>query len=226
MFEASQGNHRSKGDCRNHLDGRQTQNLAGMVFMDVSSGVPLNVSVVLNTHENSPLFQDTLESVRANLTNDVLVVVDAFAWKDFDGRDIPAHVLKGFHHGKPAAPYRNMALGLMQAWQVWSDRADWYCYMEYDCLVAGDVKSDLASLSHHWILGNDHRVSNMRLPFIDNFLKSEPSLNYLLGCCVFFNVKYLRRLAELDFFTRFLHYTNFFTGDPFMVDERGKKHRR
>lgn len=188
---------------------------------------PLKTAVIINTHENSPVFKDTLDSVRHNLTKDVLVVVDAFGWGQFEGQDLPAYVLQGFHHGKSSSPHRNMALGLMQAWQIWPGVADWYCYMDYDCLVGqGDISRDLAAahLADKWILGNDHRKPGGRIPFLDNFVKAEPEINYLLGCCLFFNAKFMRALNKLDFFTKFLHYTNFFTNDAELIDDSGKKH--
>ena len=181
----------------------------------------MEVSVVINTHSNSPVFQDTLDSVKSRLSNNILVVVDSFAWGEFKDQKTPAHTMQGFYHGKPNAPYRNVALGLMKACEVWPN-SDWYCYLEYDCLIGkGDILSGLEN-SSGWILGNDHRRTNMRMPFLDNFLKDQPELNYLLGCCLFFKSDFMNKLKEMDFFVKFLHYTNFFTSDPEMKDAKGK----
>lgn len=185
----------------------------------------MNISVVLNAHENSPVFRSTLESIKKFWTDDVLVVVDAFGWAGFEGAELPAHLLKGFHHGKPSSPHRNVALGLMKSAEMWPS-SDWTCYLEYDCLVGpGDVRSDLKAASEEgfWILGNDHRRFDLRMPFLDSFLKTEPDIHYLLGCCLFFSSEFMSSLKGSDFFARYLNRTNFFTGDPELVDRSGRR---
>jgi hypothetical protein len=184
----------------------------------------LNIAVVLGAHENSPTYKDTLESVRHHLTNEVLVVVDGIGWEQFSQED-SIFKLQGFLHGKPSAPFRNVALGLMKAWETWGESADWYCHMEYDCLIgSSEIKTHLSMADDQgfWVLGNDHRTPGCSLPFLESFAKEKLELHYFLGCCVFFSSKFLKVLAEDDFFNRFLNFTNFRTEAITLVDERGK----
>lgn len=184
-------------------------------------GIP-EIAVVLNAHENSPVFGDTLDSVLHHWTDRVMVVVDAKGWDQFRDAGIRAAKLEGFHHGKPSAPFRNVCLGLMKAWDTWGERVDWYCYMEYDCLVGSpDIKGHLKQADEEglWILGNDHRADQRRMPFLERFEHGRLDLHYLLGCCVFLNGRFMRELAARDFFERFLYFTNFNLDPPRIVGE-------
>lgn len=179
------------------------------------------IAVILNSHENSPVFRDTLESVRHHWTDRVMVVADAKNWSQFRDADLPAMMLEGFYHGKASAPYRNVCLGLMKAWETWGSDVGWYCYMEYDCLVgSSDTRLHLrdADLQGIWLLGNDHRVDPRRMPFLERFERKRLDLHYLLGCCLFFNGRFMSELANRDFFERFLSFTNFHTDSPRLLD--------
>lgn len=185
-----------------------------------------DIAVVLNAHENSPVFRDTLDSVLHHWTDRVLVVADAKGWPQFESSEVPAMTLEGFHHGKASAPFRNVCLGLMKAWEQWGCDADWYCYMEYDCLVgSADIKArlDAARKSGVWILGNDHRMDARSIPFLERFEGAALELHYLLGCCVFLGAEFMGKLHELGFFSRFLNHTNFYLDAPFLVAPYGKR---
>jgi len=180
----------------------------------------IDLAVVLNAHENSPVFRDTLESVLHHWTRDVLVVADAKNWGQFRDADFGVRKLEGFYHGKSSAPYRNLCLGLMKAWETWGESKGWYCYLEYDCLVGSDaVRNRLSSASERgvWIMGNDHRADGRSIPFMERFEGSSLELHYLLGCCVFFNSEFMKELARRDFFNRFLWFTNFNVDAPRLV---------
>jgi hypothetical protein len=181
----------------------------------------MKVSVVLGTHENSDVFNDTLESVRHYWTDDVLVVVDGLSWSQFDNCDFMR--IQGFNHGKESAPVRNVALGLMKAWEMWGDTPDWYCYMEYDCLVGSKLCLEQYKEMGFWILGNDRRSIPERLPFLEVFSKSQLDVHYLLGCCVFFSSEFMRALDADNFFERFLNFTNFFTQTITLKSAAGKQ---
>lgn len=188
----------------------------------------MNIAVILNAHENSPVLRDTLESVRHHWTDNVLLVADGKNWSQFkDDDSIPALKLEGFYHGKDSAPYRNVCLGLMKAWESWGDSADWYCYMEYDCLVGSDETKNHLKMAEDlgfWLLGNDHRIEDKSIPFLDAFQKSKLKINYLLGCCLFYNKRFMKTLSDHNFFDRFLNFTNFNDWSIDMVDARGKSH--
>lgn len=184
----------------------------------------IDVAVVLNAHENSPVFRDTLESVRHHWTDDVLVVADAKNWGGFKGSELGVRKLEGFYHGRSSAPYRNVCLGLMKAWESWGESKSWYCYMEYDCLVASDsVGEDLAAREGLWILGNDHRVGGGRIDFLERFQRRRLDLHYLLGCCLFLSRDFMKAMAGDDFFERFLSFTNFNAGEVAVRRPDGKE---
>jgi hypothetical protein len=186
----------------------------------------LNIAVVLNAHENSPVFRDTLESVLHNWTRDVLVVADGKNWAQFRDSDIPALKLEGFYHGRPSAPYRNVCLGLMKAWERWGASKRWYCYMEYDCLVgSAGIAEELASAEGQgaWIVGNDYRHNPGSIEFIDRFQRGSCALHYLLGCCMFLSGEFVSVLHGDNFFERFLGHTNFFPGECVLNTPGGKK---
>lgn len=187
----------------------------------------VRLAVVLNAHENSPVFRDTLESVRHYWTERALVVADAKNWSQFSG-DESLLKLEGFYHGRPSAPYRNMCLGLMKAWETWDNEADWFCYMEYDCLVgSSETKLHLAEADKKgvWLVGNDYRTDARSIPFLESFEKDGLPLHYLLGCCLFFSRGFMSALAGRDFFRRFLEFTNFRTDDPSFLDKDGRSER-
>lgn len=183
----------------------------------------MRVAVVLSAHENSPVYRDTLESVRRHLSEDVVVLVDGFAWREFDSEDVDK--IEGFRHGKSSAPVRNVALGMMGAWDRWGKSADWYCYMEYDCLVgSGEIKDHLRMADElgFWMLGNDLRKVDRSMPMLDRLMRSKVELYYLLGCCMFFSGGYMRILSEKDVFRRLLEQTNFFPSQMNIEDSSGK----
>lgn len=192
----------------------------------------MKIVAVLNAHENSPVFRDTLESVRHHLTEDVLVVVDGKSWDQFrDDDSIPAFKLEGFQHGVKhpmfAERYRNACLGMMKAWETWGDSANWYFSLEYDALVGSSlIREHLneADALGFWLLGNDHRQYEGAIPFIEDFQKHKLNLHYLLGCCLFFSRDFMKALSKDNFFERFLNFTNFRGGPINIVDSLGKTH--
>lgn len=192
----------------------------------------MRIVAVLNAHENSPVFRDTLESVRHHLTEDVLVVVDGKNWDQFrDDDSMPAFKLEGFQHGEKhpmfADRYRNACLGMMKAWDTWGDSANWYFSLEYDALVGSSlIRESLkeADSFGFWLLGNDHRQDEGTIPFLEDFQKSKLKLHYLLGCCLFFSLDFMKALNNDNFFERFLNFTNFRGGPINIVDSFGKSH--
>lgn len=186
----------------------------------------MSICVILNAHENSPVLHDTIDSINHYLTKDILLIVDGLSWNQFEKFNFPVFKLCGFPHGKPSAPYRNVALGLSKAWNIWGDSKKWYCYLEYDCLVASkEIENhlNLAYDNNFWLLGNDLRTEEKRIPYIEMFLKCSPSLKYFLGCCLFFNSNFMKVLND-NFFEKFLNFTNFYQQEIKFVDYKGKNH--
>lgn len=191
----------------------------------------MKIAVILNAHENSLVFKDTLESVIHYMTDDVLVVVDGFGWEQFEKEKIPARTLCGLNqgrshiHGSNNSPYRNMALGLMKSWEVWGKSVDWYCYLEYDCLIGSSkIKDHLAEASKNnvWLIGNDLREDDRQIKLINNLIKKDIKLKYLLGCCLFFNSEFISRLSKDNFFTNLLNFSNLHGNSPFFFIKNNK----
>jgi hypothetical protein len=197
----------------------------------------MEIATLLNVHGNSQVVMDTIDSIKMYMTNNILVLTDGAAhWKSKSIRGkaevlartdpfvdmLPTYQVEGFYHGRSKSPYRNLTLGLKTLGETW--KADWYCYIEYDCLIASaDFKEDLEEAAHRgvWMIGNDHRWSNYDLPLVEKIVGPLKETRILLGCCVFFHRKFMESLREIDFFTRFLHLTNPFQESVPGFDEQG-----
>jgi len=174
---------------------------------------------ILNTHGNPETTHDTIDSIKHYMTNDILMLVEGSAWSMFNTDDANVALLKGFNHSYYKAPYRNVALGLLAATQHYPS-FDWYCYMEYDCLVGSkNFKTDLAVADKNnvWCLGNDLRSNQKeKLPLVEAMLQQKfDEVFYILGACIFLNKRFMKRATELNFFERFLYFTNDFSNDFF-----------
>lgn len=188
----------------------------------------MRIAAVLTIHDHPAVVKDTVESIRRYMTTDILTVVDPTPLfkrcqtktrlggaicdvyigdgDRFHGHPLPAHQIQGLRHGHYRAPYRNMMLGLHTASQLWD--ADWYCYLDYDALIASeDFKERLQTDA--WVLGNDHRIGNLKFPLLESLANVEiRESHYLLGCCHFVSRKLIEKLNAIDFFNRFLWVTN------------------
>lgn len=178
----------------------------------------MNLALLLNTHENSPVLEDTLDSIFTYATENVLILVDGLAWDQFKSFNGRANLMCGFRHGIPKSPYRNVALGLKMLSEKYPD-ADWYCYCEYDVLFTSDrFKKNLkiADEMGVWMLGSDGHVDDKDMPLIESVLGGKlKSSYYLLGCCQFFSKEFMQKLLEIDIFDKLLNITNQFTEGQF-----------
>lgn len=195
----------------------------------------MNIAAIMVAHDNPALVVDTLESVRHYMTPQVIAVIDGasdvftqmrtparlsghkvelYTGKQDKFRDVklPAYRLDGMRHGYARAPYRNMVFGLQMASNRWN--ADWYCYIEPDCLVGNDnFKKTLAEADERgfWCLGNDLRYGNLKFPLLDKLVGNRlVGSAYMLGCCTFISRNLIDELRRLQFFDRFLGATNDF----------------
>jgi len=174
----------------------------------------MKIATLLSVHDDPKLVLDTLDSVLHYMTDDVLVLVDG-ASDVFDNIDMPVHRMKGFKHGVPRSPYRNVALGLKTIRGMYPDH-DWYCYMEYDCLVTSirfKYNLEIADDRDIWMLGADGHIDDKAIPLVESML-GQPfrSSYYLLGACQFFSKWFMEKLEQFNFFDRFLAATNDCTG--------------
>jgi len=182
----------------------------------------MKIAILLNGHSDERLIRDTLESIFTYVSQNVLLMIDGIEWDRFQDLVIAAK-LCGFRHGAAKSPYRNVALGLQLLTARWPD-ADWYCYAEEDVLFTSTrFQADLKMAVDRdvWMLGNDGRVDEVEMPLIESLIGEKfRSVYYLLGCCQFFNRKFMNKLKEIDFFSRFLFLTNNFS-DGFFPSYQG-----
>ena len=175
----------------------------------------MNISVILNAHNDSELVLDSLDAIRTYVSDQIEVVIDGARWEWGSKLALPAYKTRGFIHAAAKSPYKNIVLGLMIAAERWD--SDWYCYCEPDVLFTSDAfKTDLQAAADQgiWAIGNDHRVRDVTFPLIEHMLKLEFRCSrYLLGCCVFYKRELIKKLQEIDFFEKFLHLTSpFYNG--------------
>lgn len=174
----------------------------------------MQITSIIATHGNKNITFDTIESVKHYMTDQILLVVDAVGWDEFDTKNPCVPMLKGFYHNYHRAPYRNVILSLLAAGQSYPN-SDWYCYLEYDALVGSSVfKKDLeiAKQSNVWMIGNDFRdKQDIKMPLVENILKTKfEEKVYLLGAILFYNGDFIRKCKKEKFFEKFLFYTNEF----------------
>ncbi len=178
----------------------------------------MNIACIVNTHGKPDCVLDTLDSITTYMTEQVIVLVDGVGWHEFDNVELPCGKVKGFPHGKPRAPFRNMALAMKTVTETYPD-ADWYCYTEFDCLFGSERFKENLKMADEmgvWMLGNDGHIDDVAMPLIQAMIEQPITQSYyMLGCCQFFNRKFIAKLLEINFFDRFLTMTNGFQDASF-----------
>lgn len=167
----------------------------------------MEITTIVHTHGNPEVTYDTIDSVKQYVSDQILLLVDEAGWHHFSN-NLQISTLKGFWHGHGRAPYRNVALGLLNAYKTWP-KSDWYCYCEYDALFASsEFKQELKDA---WIVGNDLRENQeVDLSLVEKMIKSKfKEKFYFLGACLFFHQDFMCKLAT-EFIEKFLYYTNDF----------------
>ena len=164
----------------------------------------MQISAIVNTHAESDVVLDTLDSIKTYMTDQIVTVVDGDCGK------IPSSIQGCMHHSY-RAPFRNMAFGMLNVIEKFPN-SDWYCYLEYDCLIASSRFKEnlkLADDMNVWMLGNDGHVDDVKIPIIESLVGEKlKSPYYLIGACQFFSQKFIQKLNEINFFNRFLNLTN------------------
>lgn len=172
----------------------------------------MKIATLINTHKTDILL-DTYESIKSYVSDDILIIVDGYDWEDW-GKNLSSdlNVKEGYVHNYPKSPYRNYTLGLQELYKQYPT-SDWYCYCESDVLfVSESFKYHLKNSPETWMLGNDLRFSNkIKFPYLNKIIGEEiKETSYFLGCCLFFNKKFIKKLVEIDFFNKFLDATKEF----------------
>jgi len=172
----------------------------------------VKIATVINAHKNLELLLDTIDSIKTFVTDDILVVTDAAG--ELKNIKLPTYQIEGFYHNSTRSPYRNVALGLGKAYELFPE-ADWFLYCEPDCLfTSSDFKYNLTIADHNdiWVLGNDVQKDRIKLLLIEQIIKENINVSYYnLGCCVFYCNEFIQRLVEIDFFDKLINISNHFT---------------
>jgi hypothetical protein len=185
----------------------------------------MDITAIILTHGQLETTLDTIDSVLTYMTDKVLLVVDEVNWGMYATVECQASILKGFYHAYHRAPYRNVALGILNAVRQYPD-SDWYCCLEYDCLIgSSSFKKDLQILdvNNVWCVGNDYRdKQTVEFPLIELMLNTKfKEIVYLLGACIFYHKNFIKKAMQENFFERFLYYTNDFK-NGFFPNYEGK----
>lgn len=187
-------------------------------MLDLNFLNSMKIASVLNVHTDIGTVLDTIESIRCYMTDNILVVIDG-ASKKFESSQLTAPWAWGFSHGRPKAPFKNVALALKLLVES-HPGMDWYNYIEYDCLVtSGRILSSLqqAQEKNIFMLGNDGRIDLQPMPFVESLVKQPLNKHgyYLIGACQFFSGEFIAKLQGINFFDRFLNMSNGFGGTDF-----------
>jgi len=180
----------------------------------------MQIASILNVHNNPELVRDTIDAQRVWVTDRILLIVDAKGWEMFQDFTHPDTVIKrGVHHGAPRSPYKNVGIGLLEAYRLWPD-SDWFCYSEFDTLFISDsFKEDLerASKSTAIFLGHYPKLKHGGE---DHWLVrelmekeyGEPACWKSIGCLMFYSKFCMQQFVETNFITRMLDRTSSYQG--------------
>jgi len=185
----------------------------------------MKIAAIIQAHNDDGAVLDTIDSVKRWMTTDILTVMDGASWDGIDkDKFSSSYLVQGLNHGLPNNPYRNVFFGLKQVYDKWPDK-DWYCYLEYDCLVTSNsFESDLekAEKSNYWVLGTDLRMKKCQCPFVEKAIgKKFNETFHILGCFYFLHRNYIVALNDLNFFDKFLSLTNYFSNGFFPMKAGG-----
>ena len=168
----------------------------------------MKISSVVLTHDYPQLTKDTMNSIKEFVGNQVIALVDEAGWKKFENFE---GAEKGFYHAHKRSPYRNYVLGMKKLYERWPN-SDWYLYTEYDCVFVSDkFKEELKAAEERnaWLVGVDLRRFPFEFPKLFEIINmpSPKHSYYFLGCCHFHKGDFIRKLANLNFFDKFLDET-------------------
>ena len=184
----------------------------------------MDIATITLAHDKIEVVADTLDSLHSYMSNKNLVVVDEAGWERCDWQSLKAVVEKGYYHNFRQGPYRNSALGIWRAAQLWPD-VKWYCYFEYDALVLNEgYKKELAQAEKDGclIVGNEYTTDEFDLPLLEKILtESVTKVYHLGGFCQFMHRDMVQGLMKRGFFERFLEATKGFENGYF-PREKGK----
>lgn len=178
----------------------------------------MRIATLINSC-GEPYIGDAIDSIQTYVGDNNLMIVDGARWKDWGEQfDSPIAKMRGIEHGVPKSPYKNMALGLSKLVELWRD-CDWYCYTEPDVLFTSSKFKEILSLADEqnvWMMGANGHLDYQEMKLVESMLHTEfRSVYYLLGACLFFSRRYMEKLQELDFFSKFLNLTSGFSKGDF-----------
>lgn len=160
----------------------------------------MKIATTILVHNSPDIVQDTIESVKTWITKDILVIVDEASWGIFQNLNFGVPMDKGYRHAFNRSPYRNYTLAIRKLYEMYPNN-DWYCFLEYDCLVVSDFYKK--HLNNAWVIGNDHRVKSFDFPHLKSIVDLDyQEAHYFLGCTHFLHHDFIVQLAEINAFKK------------------------
>ena len=167
----------------------------------------MKIAAVVHGFKAPEVLFDTVDSIEFWMTDKIQVLIDGANWEAFENYPTSYQVIKGLVHGYHKSPYRNQLFGLQTLYERYPDE-DFYCWIEYDCLVMSDwFKQDL---QRGWCYGTNHRKGEWKwdTPLLTNIL-DEPikEKHYFIGNIMFFANAFLFKLKAINFFNQLIDVT-------------------
>ncbi len=156
----------------------------------------MKIAAAVPAHADTHVVNDTLASIRLNMTENILVVADGWAYEKIKDQ-VDGDVLSGLCQGGAQGSHANRMFGLSNLYAKYPD-CDWYCWIEYDALVANDhFKQDLHEASpDEWMAGFCVCRSRFDAPVFPVIFRYPglQELTYALGAVVFHRREFLAQL--------------------------------
>jgi hypothetical protein len=179
----------------------------------------MQLATIICVHTDPELARDTIDSVRAWVTRKILLIVDKAGWHHYQGFKHPdTEVMCGLYHKARKSPYKNMAVGLREAYGIWPD-VDWYHWLEYDAVYLNDYfRYDLDRCRESACVGFDpvgKFASNDHWLVKEILDDSNIECYKMLGAVTYFSHKCVSSLINFGFFDELLKRTETYKGDQF-----------
>jgi hypothetical protein len=173
----------------------------------------MNIAAIVPVHADPHVANDTLDSIRRHMTDKVLVLADGWAYHDIQDK-IEGQVLSGLCQGGAQGSHANRMFGLRNLYTAFP-HCDWYCWIEYDALVANDTfKNDLEYvLPDEWVVGFCGGSNVFDIPVLPGIFRSPglKELTYFLGAVVFHRREFLEQLYSDQMFEWIVNSTAMFS---------------
>ena len=178
----------------------------------------MDLAAIISVHNNPDLARDTIDSVRCWATKQIVLIVDKAGWdlyRDFQHPD--TKVVCGVFHNANRSPYKNMAIGLKNAYELYPN-AKWYNYIEYDAIYTSDrFKLDLTAAGNAAAVGFDYVFKGDSTDnwIVKQIFNRDVECHKLLGAVTYYSNSCIRSFIEYNFFEELFKITATFQSADF-----------